>query len=286
MFKHGGATRMGVVHGGHVTAVPLESGVASIMDWLRQGADSHRVGLAVQGCRSVPLAEVDLLPPIHAPGKFLAIGANYQSHLDRLSHLGLRIPEHQIWFNKQSTCVAGPHDPVVMPRVSNCLDYECELVLVIGRRCRHVSAADAPTVVAGYMVGNDFSVRDWQLRTQTMMLGKSFDTHGPIGPWLVTSDEIGDPHRLRMRTWVNGELRQDGNTAEMRHRIWQQIEQLSSVMTLEPGDLITTGTPAGTVIEQQPPRYLQVGDRVRVEIEQVGAIENRIVADAERSYQP
>ena len=140
--------------------------------------------------------------------------------------------------------------------------------------------ARAAEVVAGYMVCNDVSVRDVQRRSPTMTLGKSFDTHGPIGPWLVTRDEIADPQRLAIRTWVNGELRQEGNTAEMRYSIAEQIAELSSVFTLEPGDLLATGTPAGVGAAKQPPCYLKPGDVVRIEIESIGAIENRFIADS------
>ena len=160
------------------------------------------------------------------------------------------------------------------------MDYEGELGVVIGRRCRHVAAADAMAVVAGYVVVNDLSVRDWQLRSPTHTLGKSFDTHGPFGPWLVTRDEVPDPHALRLRTWVNGELRQDGHTSEMIHRIEDMVAELSTAFTLEPGDVLTTGSPAGVGALMDPPRYLAPGDRVRVEIEGLGHIENPVIEEA------
>lgn len=280
MFSDQGGPRMGVVDGSEIADVTAGTAFPrDLLAWLP--LDHVLEFLAFLATRAPRLAidRVHLLQPIAAPRKFLAIGANYASHLDKVRHLGLQISPNQIWFNKQTSCINGPYDDLVMPRVSSCLDYEGELVVVIGRKCRHVSAAEASACVAGFMVGNDASVRDWQLRTSTMTLGKSFDTHGPIGPWLVTPDEVGNPHALSIRTWVNGELRQDGTTAEMRHDIYQQISELSTVMTLEPGDLLSTGTPAGTAIEENPPRYLQVGDRVRIEIERIGFIENRVVAD-------
>ena len=166
-----------------------------------------------------------------------------------------------------------------MPRASDWLDYEAELGVVIGRRCRHVSAEDAPSVVAGYLAVNDVTVRDWQIRSPTMTLGKSFNTHGPIGPWMVTPDEVPDPHALRLRMLVNGEVRQDVNTGEMIYDIWQQIAHLSTVMTLEPGDILATGTPSGIGAAFKPPQFRKVGDVMRVEIEGIGAIENIVVPE-------
>lgn len=158
------------------------------------------------------------------------------------------------------------------------LDYEVELAVVIGRRCRNVPARDAIDYIAGYTICNDASIRERHHRSPTITLAKSFDSLGPLGPWLVTADEIADPHALRVRTWVNGELRQDGNTAEMRFNIFEQIEELSSAMTLEPGDVLATGTPAGIGAARQPPLFLAPGDVVRMRIEGIGDIENRVVA--------
>jgi 2-keto-4-pentenoate hydratase/2-oxohepta-3-ene-1,7-dioic acid hydratase in catechol pathway len=165
------------------------------------------------------------------------------------------------------------------PRVSTQLDYEGELAMVIGRKARHVRAADAMSVVAGFMVANDVSVRDWQRRAPTATLGKSFDTHGPVGPWLTTLDAIPDPAGLTIRTWVDGELRQQGHGSEMIWSFGQMIEELSSVFTLEPGDILSTGTPAGVGQGFDPPRFLTEDQVVRVEIEGLGHIENRVVAE-------
>lgn len=148
---------------------------------------------------------------------------------------------------------------------------------MIGRRARHVSRDDAAEVIAGYVVVDDVSVRDWQLRTPTWTMGKSFDTHGPIGPWIVTTDEIPDPHRLELRTFVNGELRQSSNTKQLIFDCFDLVEHLSTVFTLEPGDVVATGTPGGVGIAAKPPRLLVAGDRVRVEIEGIGALENEVI---------
>ncbi len=240
------------------------------LDWARTAAAS---------APRLDLAAVRLLAPIPAPRKYLGLGGNYPSHLEEARKINLVRNPGQAWFNKQVTCVNGPYDPVHLPRVSSQFDYEGELGVVIGRRCRHVRREDAMDMVAGFVVANDLSVRDWQMRAPTHTLGKSFDTHGPFGPWIVTRDELPDPHALRLRTWVNGELRQDGNTREMTYRVEDMIVELSTAFTLEPGDVLTTGSPAGVGGLMDPPRYLTVGDVVRVEIEGIGAIENRVIAE-------
>jgi 2-keto-4-pentenoate hydratase/2-oxohepta-3-ene-1,7-dioic acid hydratase in catechol pathway len=224
----------------------------------------------------LPLDSVRLLAPILRPPKFLAIGLNYADHV---AEAGLETPKIPTVFNKQSTCVVGPRDGIHMPRVSSALDYEGELGFVIGRRCRHVPRARAREVIAGYLVVDDVSVRDWQLRVPTWTMGKSFDTHGPIGPWLTTADEVGDPHALALRTWVNGELRQHSSTKELIFDCDALVEHLSTAFTLEPGDVIATGTPGGVGIARKPPALLQVGDVVRIEIDGLGALENTVVPE-------
>jgi 2-keto-4-pentenoate hydratase/2-oxohepta-3-ene-1,7-dioic acid hydratase in catechol pathway len=222
----------------------------------------------------LPSDDVTLVAPVGRPPKFLAIGLNYAAHV---AESATPKPAHQLWFNKQSTCVIGPGEPIHVPRASAVVDYEGELAMVIGRRCRHVPADRAREVVAGYLVCNDVSVRDWQARTPTMTMGKSFDTHGPIGPWIVTADELDEPHGLRLRTWVSGDLRQDAKTDEMLFNCWEMIEHLTTAFTLEPGDVISTGTPSGVGIAMQPPGLLAAGDVVRIEIESIGVLENPVI---------
>jgi 2-keto-4-pentenoate hydratase/2-oxohepta-3-ene-1,7-dioic acid hydratase in catechol pathway len=159
------------------------------------------------------------------------------------------------------------------------LDYEGELGVIIGRRCRHVSRQDAAKVIAGYVVVDDVTVRDWQFRIPTWTMGKSFDTHGPIGPWIVTGDELGNPHSLSLRTWVNNELRQSSNTKELIFDCFTLVEHLTTAFTLEPGDVISTGTPGGVGMGMQPPQLLKQGDIVRIEIEGIGEIENTVIAE-------
>jgi 2-keto-4-pentenoate hydratase/2-oxohepta-3-ene-1,7-dioic acid hydratase in catechol pathway len=224
------------------------------------------------------LADLRLAGPVPRPPKFLAIGLNYADHRAESKTLASGLPgQHQLWFNKQSTCVIGHRQPIHVPQASRVVDYEGELAFVIGRRCRHVPADRARDVIAGYTVVNDVSVRDWQRNTPTMTMGKSFDTHGPTGPWLVTANEVPEPHALRLRTWVNGDLRQDASTSDMIFSCWQMVEHLSTAFTLEPGDVISTGTPAGVGIARQPPALLVAGDTVRIEVEGVGVLENPVI---------
>jgi 2-keto-4-pentenoate hydratase/2-oxohepta-3-ene-1,7-dioic acid hydratase in catechol pathway len=242
-------------------------------------AEPGRDGLEriVAGAPRLPLAGLRLLAPA-VPRKYLAIALNYAEHI---AELGMEAPEVPVFFNKQVTCVVGPGAEVHMPKVSTLLDYEAELALVIGRRCRHVPVERAHEVIAGYTCANDLSVRDWQGRAQTMTIGKSFDTHGPLGPWLVTPEEVGDPQDLRIRCCVNQEIRQDASTAEMVFDPYQQVSHLSEAFTLEPGDVIATGTPAGVGIGRKPIRenVLHVGDTVRVEIERIGELVNTVVEE-------
>lgn len=225
---------------------------------------------------TLPLEQVRLLAPIDNPGKILAIGLNYADHV---AETGLATPTDQLWFCKQPSAVNGPFDPIEIPHVSSMVDYEVELVAVIGKAGRHISIDDAPQHVFGYCVGNDVSVRDWQMRTPQWMLGKSFDTHAPFGPWLTTADEVGDPHRLDIACFVNGEPRQRSNTANLVFNVWDQIAHLSAAMTLQPGDLIFTGTPGGVGLAMTPPRFLRDGDLVRCEVERLGGIEGRCVPE-------
>ena len=282
-FLHAGAPRLGVVDGDAVVDLS-----AAAPDLPRDLVALLAAGpAALARARSVSanarerhaLSSLTLAAPIQHPPKFLALGLNYADHV---AEAGLEAPKLPTVFNKQSTCVAGPNDDVHLPRASSALDYEGELGFVIGARCRHVPRARAHEVIAGYLVVNDVSVRDWQLRIPTWTMGKSFDTHGPIGPWLTTADEI-DASGLRLRTWVNGELRQDSNTKNLIFDCAAIVEHLSTAFTLEPGDIIATGTPGGVGIAMKPPRLLKVGDLMRVEIEGLGALENRVVAEPENT---
>jgi 2-keto-4-pentenoate hydratase/2-oxohepta-3-ene-1,7-dioic acid hydratase in catechol pathway len=281
-FTVNGHTTIGAVHGDQVIEVAKldPSAPTTIRELLAAGvAGRQRIAEALRDAPSGhPLATVRLEAPIPDAQKYLAIGMNYHDHAEEAARAGIAVPKNQLWFNKQVSCITGPYDPIYKPRVSEKMDYEAEMGVVIGKRCRYVSAAQARRVVGGYFVCNDVTARDWQFKSATFTLGKSFDSHGPIGPWITTDDEIADPHALEMKLWVNGELRQQTSTGGMIYNIWQQIEELSQVMTLEPGDLIATGTCANVGIALG--KFLQPGDVVKVAIDGLGHIENRVEAEA------
>ena len=284
MFSEAGATaRLGVVDGRTIADVgAADPSLPSTIQAVFEQDVLAAVGMAIRNAPRLALDSVKLAAPIARPGKFLALGINYGAHVAEMKERmpAFEPPSVQVWFNKQVTSIAGPFDAILKPLVSDMLDYEGELAFVIGRRCKHVSRADAPGVIGGYLVCNDVSVRDWQMASPTQTMGKSFDTHGPIGPWLVTPDEIADVQNLRVRTWVNGELRQDFSTADMVFTCAEMVEHLSKAMTLEPGDLITTGTSVGNGVLRNPPLLLKQGDVVKVGIEGIGSIENRVVNEA------
>jgi 2-keto-4-pentenoate hydratase/2-oxohepta-3-ene-1,7-dioic acid hydratase in catechol pathway len=249
---------------------------ATMVELLALGpaALERAAGAVTGGARRYALSEVRRHAPVPDPPAILAIGMNYRAHV---AEMGREPPEWQYWFNKQRTAIAGPGDPIVLPAVSDMVDYEGELAMVIGRRCQNVPAARALEVVAGYTVINDVSARDWQWRSPTFTLGKSFDTHAPCGPELVTGDELGDPGALGIRTWVNDELRQDSTTADLIFGCADMIEYLTTAFPLEPGTIIATGTPAGVGAGLDPPRFLAAGDSVRIAIEGIGELSNPVL---------
>jgi 2-keto-4-pentenoate hydratase/2-oxohepta-3-ene-1,7-dioic acid hydratase in catechol pathway len=274
-----GRTQIGLVQGSGIVNLSQAlagevSGIHPMIDLIARWADlKDRVAALAGAPADVQLEQVRLLAPVPRPGKVLAIGLNYLEHVnENIIGETRTVPEHPIWFTKLGNAINGPFDPIVLPRISAMTDYEAEMVAIIGQRCRHVPRERAAEVVFGYCVGNDVSVRDIQKRTSQWMLGKSFDTHAPFGPWITTADEVGDPHQLDMRCLVNGELRQHSNTRLMIHNVWDQIAQLTQVMTLEPGDVIYTGTCSGVGAAFNPPKFLRHGDTVRVEIDGLGAI--------------
>lgn len=229
-----------------------------------------------------PLQSAALRAPVARPGKILGIGVNYAAHAAESVSFVQGAPEIQKWFNKQVTAINDPGGAVHLPKVSDQLDYEAELVVIIGRPGRHVPRARAHEIIAGVCCGADFSVRDWQKASPTMIMGKGFDTHAPIGPAMVTLDEVGGLEGLKaleIRGLVNGEIRQRARLGDMIHDVAAQIAHLTAAFTLEPGDLLFTGTPAGVGAGRTPPQWLKPGDRFRVEIDAIGAIENEIVTE-------
>ncbi len=201
------------------------------------------------------------------------------NYADHISETGRERPEYPTFFTKQSSCVIADGEAIHVSKISEKVDYAGELAFVIGQRCKNVPLEHAKEMIAGYTICNDVTVRDWQQRTPTWTLGKSFDTHGPMGPWLVTADEIADPHNLALKTWVDGELRQNANTGEMIFNCFEMVAYLSQAMTLEPGDVISTGTPAGVGVKMQPRGYLKPGQTVKIAIAGIGELTNPVIAE-------
>lgn len=248
----------------------------NMLDFLAAGdtAKEAMQSLIESGYNRIPLSQVTLLAPIPRPGKFLGISLNYADHINETQ---LDKPEFPTFFTKHSTCVIANDEAIHRPVVSEKLDYEGELAFVIGSRCKHIPLEKVHQVIAGYTIVNDVSVRDWQIRSPTWMLGKSFDTHGPMGPWIVTADEIKDPHNLSLKTWVDDELRQNSNTKNMIFNCYEMVAYLSKAMTLEPGDVIATGTPAGVGVKMKPRGYMKPGQTVKIEIERIGTLSNPVI---------
>jgi len=272
-FERGGQPQTGIVVGDSVIATGLPGSMTDLIS----GWDALRAKIEAANGARIALSGVHLLAPVQRPGKIFAIGLNYADHI---AESKMETPKHQVWFTKAATAINAPFDPILIARGGPFVDYEVELVAIIGKRGRNIAKADAPAHVFGYCVGNDVTERMWQHRTPQWSLGKSFDTHAPIGPWITTADEIADPHALGLRCFVNGEKRQDSNTKHLVFNIWDQIEHLSQAMTLEPGDLIFTGTPGGVGAAMDPRQFLKPGDVVRCEIDGLGAIEAKLIAEA------
>ena len=270
------AQRLGMVRGDQIIDLEDNGIDGNMMSVITGGVDAAAIDAATVGKPGVDLSSVRLHAPVPLPGKILAIVLNYGDHI---AETGSEPPKFQMWFNKQHNCAAGPYDDINLPMVSDKLDYEAELCLVIGRKCKHVPRERAHEVIAGYFCGNDVSVRDWQIRVPTFQIGKSFDTHGPMGPYLVTPDEVDDPHNLAIRCTVNGEERQNSNTKHLIFDCYDAIAHLTQSFTLDVGDVLFMGTPSGVGVAMKPPSFLKAGDKVRVEIEKLGYIENTVVAE-------
>jgi len=246
------------------------------------GGEANRA-LAAQALANPPAdavldrGAVRLAAPIPRPGKIICIGLNYRDHA---AESNAEVPAYPTVFAKYASCIIGPGESIVIPRLTSQVDYEGELAVVIGRRARDVAEADALSYVAGYAPFNDVSARDYQMRTSQWTIGKTFDTFGPLGPALVTADEIADPHALDISVSIGDQVLQSSNTKHLIFTIPQLIAYLSSVMTLEPGDVIATGTPAGVGAARKPQRWLLAGEVVRVEISGLGALENPVAASA------
>jgi 2-keto-4-pentenoate hydratase/2-oxohepta-3-ene-1,7-dioic acid hydratase in catechol pathway len=241
----------------------------SLVDWLTYGTQ----GVATAPPRS--LADVKLLAPVPRPGKIICVGLNYRDHA---RETGQDIPTEPVLFSKFANSVVGPGADVVVPTEAEKIDYEAELAVVIGRRATSVPVADALVHVAGYTCANDVSSRSLQFRSGQWLLGKAIDTFLPLGPFMVTADEVPDPQALGIRCLVNDELLQSSDTGQMVFGVAQLVSFISRTITLEPGDLVVTGTPSGVGMAADPPRFLRPGDRMRVEIDGLGQLDNTVRA--------
>jgi 2-keto-4-pentenoate hydratase/2-oxohepta-3-ene-1,7-dioic acid hydratase in catechol pathway len=275
-FQHHQHSHAGVVFEDKVISL-TSSGFPTVLAFLQGGPEAARrleVLLAKPPDDAVfALDSVRLLAPIPRPPKIICIGLNYRDHA---IETGMAIPTTPTVFTKFSTAVIGPDEPIVLPKHSQKPDYEAELALVIGKGGRYIAAADWREHVFGYMNLNDVSARDYQLATSQWTIGKTFDTFAPMGPWLVSADEIPDPHNLPIRCTINGETLQSSNTKELIFKIPELVEYLSSVFTLEAGDIVATGTPPGVGMARNPPRWLLPGDEVVIAVDGLGELKNPV----------
>lgn len=293
-FTYGDRTCTGAMVGDRIVDLnAADPGIPDEMVALLRGGDAMLAAAAnvaeAASSSAIPTADVTLESPVLLPPKILAVGLNYMDHFNELPDhvkkaVGGKPPERPVIFNKQSTSATAPYAAVKRPIESHEFDYEAELGVVIGKTCRRVSREKAFDVIAGFTVLNDLTIRDWQRATPTMTMGKSWDTHCPMGPCIVTKDEIGNAEDLRVVLSVDGEVLQDFNTGDMLFDIAAQIEHLSTAFTLTPGDVIATGTSAGVAHFRPGQPFLKEGQTCRVEIEKIGAIENKVELDSGESY--
>jgi 2-keto-4-pentenoate hydratase/2-oxohepta-3-ene-1,7-dioic acid hydratase in catechol pathway len=275
-FEQGGHRYAGVLLKDHIVALD-DAGFPDMLSILRGGASAFaKVERFMSKASAIPLASVKLCAPIPVPPKILCMGLNYRDHAKEAN---LEIPKYPVIFAKYGNTVIGPGDNIVLPRNSRKPDYEAEFGFAIGKRARHIKAENWREHVFGYMNCNDVSARDYQMSVSQWTMGKNFDTFAPMGPYLVSADEIEDPHNLNLSLTLNGETMQSSNTRELIFKIPETVEFLSSVMTLEPGDVVLTGTPAGVGFSRNPPRWLLPGDEVVVRVDGLGELRNTCVAE-------
>jgi 2-keto-4-pentenoate hydratase/2-oxohepta-3-ene-1,7-dioic acid hydratase in catechol pathway len=285
-FKNGSRNQIGALNKDEVIPFSQDSSLPEdMLSFLEAGEEALKVArkLSETTHKRIAVNDIKILAPISRPPKIIAIGLNYADHLEEIKASGreMEAPKVPMIFNKQSLSAVGPYDDIHDPKVSEMLDYEGELTFVIGKKCRHVPKEKANEVIAGYTVANDVSVRDWQLRVPTFTIGKSFDTHCPFGPAIVTPDEISDPHNLDLMTEVNGEERQKSNTKNLIFNCFDLVEHLSTAFTLEPGDLVLTGTPSG--VGGVEGKFLKEGDIIKISISELGYIQNKVINEPNTS---
>jgi 2-keto-4-pentenoate hydratase/2-oxohepta-3-ene-1,7-dioic acid hydratase in catechol pathway len=278
-FRHpNGSVEPGVVEGRHVVGLAA-AGFRDMLSLIAAGPDAleevrrYASGRAASG---FDLGSVQLLAPIPRPPKFICVGLNYRDHALESK---MEIPSVPTIFNKFPNVVIGPGETIILPKNSTKPDYEAEFAFVVGKGGRYIAANAWEEHVFGYTIVNDVSARDYQMATSQWLMGKTFDTFGPMGPWIVTADEIEDPHDLDIRMTINGQVLQKSNTRELIFRVPDLLTYLSSVVTLEPGDVVSTGTPAGVGFSYNPPRWLRPGDECVVYVEKIGELRNPVAAE-------
>ncbi len=279
-FEAAGQAHPGLVTKDNAVIDLAPAGFGSLLELIESGQEgrskAEQFGSSAPSAARHSLAGVTLLAPIPRPRKLICVGLNY---LDHAKETGAEIPKVPTIFNKFATSVIGPGANIVLPRVSKAPDFEAEFAFVIGRGGRHIAAEDWQAHVFGYTIVNDVSARDYQRATSQWLMGKTFDTFAPMGPCIVTADEIASPHELDIQLDIDGETLQDSNTRELIFKVPDLIAFLSSVFTLEPGDIVSTGTPAGVGFARKPPRYLRPGEKVTVRVEGIGELQNSVVAE-------
>lgn len=279
-FEHEGRPVPGVARPDSTVVDLTPLGISSILDAIAAGSElaakAAAFAEAAPKASQTPISSVRLLAPIPRPRKLICVGLNYRDHAEETHS---EIPSVPTIFNKFATAVIGPGDKIVLPKVSKSPDYEAEFAFVIGRGGRHIRAEDWRDHIFGYTIVNDVSARDYQRATTQWLMGKTFDTFAPMGPWIVTADEIEDPHALDISMTINGEVLQNSNTRNLIFKIPDLVSFLSSVFTLEPGDIVSTGTPAGVGMARKPPRFLRPGDDVVVRIAGIGELRNSVIAE-------
>jgi 2-keto-4-pentenoate hydratase/2-oxohepta-3-ene-1,7-dioic acid hydratase in catechol pathway len=277
-FEQDGRLKPGLIHGSDTVLDLTAIRCATLLDLIEGGSETlgKAQNLGNGTAAEVPLSAVRLRAPIPVPRKLICVGLNYRDHA---AETGSKIPDVPTIFNKFATAVIGPGDSIVLPKVSKSPDYEAEFAFVIGKGGRHIAGDRWREHVFGYTIVNDVSARDYQRATTQWLMGKTFDTFAPMGPHIVTADEIADPHQLDISMTINGEILQNSNTRELIFKIPDLISFLSSVFTLQPGDIVSTGTPAGVGAARKPPRFLRPGDECVIRIAGIGELRNPVVAE-------
>jgi 2-keto-4-pentenoate hydratase/2-oxohepta-3-ene-1,7-dioic acid hydratase in catechol pathway len=283
-FEFKGRETFGLLRNdGGIIEIParISPKATGLRQWLASGGEFAELSSLETGAADLKLADVTLLPVIPDPRHIWCLAINYEDHIAEIKTAGIQRdrPTHPALFMRYADSLVGHDRPMLLPTVSEAFDWEGELAVIIGRGGRHIDASRAMQHVAGYSIFNDGSIRDWQFHTRQIAPGKNFFHTGALGPWMVTKDAVADPNALTITTRLNGAVMQHGSTADMIFKIPEFIAYVSTVLPLEPGDVLATGTPSGVGFSRKPPLYMKAGDTCSVEIEGIGTLTNPIVAE-------